>query len=416
MPTVESIKHEHILKALEQLRKKRDIPPHRGSTKYDLIYKGERYPPKYVVTLSKTFAAPGIKWKTFLRAGKQTNDFLESRGFTPVPRSAAPPEPPNSNRRFWVVSPNVRGHNATVTEWKQASEKHHAAFMGWGPKDHNHRLGPKFANDIKPDDFILIARQFNWKPDVVGFGIVTGTYQDDQKDLKGFTEPTRPPGKSEWKGSYRKLSPFIRVTAPSVGFPVVRALNHTQALRELHPDRNADHRRICEWMSKKLGMASGTKGKQSAASQPKAPKPTVRSKPHRDPAQFDFLRRSAKAVMVARKREDALVRDYKKWLDGKGRVVEKVLFGRFVCDAHEKARNNLIEAKSFNKREYIRMAVGQLLDYAFLGKKTLVTPNMAILLPKEPEKEILTWLDGLNISVIWKQGKAFKDNAGEQFT
>lgn len=121
-------------------------------------------------------------------------------------------------------------------------------------------------------------------------------------------------------------------------------------------------------------------------------------------------------VRVARKREAALVRDYKKWLGDSGRVVEQVAYGRFVCDAHEKARNNLIEAKSSIGREYIRMAVGQLFDYAFLGKKELVTPNMAILLPKKPEQDIVDWLEGLKISVIWKQRKEFFDNAQKQFT
>jgi hypothetical protein len=40
---------------------------------------------------------------------------------------------------------------------------------------------------------------------------------------------------------------------------------------------------------------------------------------------------------------------------------------------------------------------------------------MAILLPKKPKDEILTWLLGLQISAIWKQGKTFDDNARGQF-
>ena len=39
------------------------------------------------------------------------------------------------------------------------------------------------------------------------------------------------------------------------------------------------------------------------------------------------------------------------------------------CDRFEKKRHNLIEAKSSTKREYIRMAVGQLLDYAYQFEK-----------------------------------------------
>jgi hypothetical protein len=148
---------------------------------------------------------------------------------------------------------------------------------------------------------------------------------------------------------------------------------------------------------------------------PKATKRVVRRKPHVDPAQFDFSQRSAKAVRIAKAREAALMRGYKKCLWDSGHVVERLLFGRLVCDAHEEDRNNLIEVKSSNGRGYIRMAVGQLLDYAFLGKEKFGTPHMAILLPKKPKDEILTWLLGLQISAIWKQGKTFDDNARGQF-
>jgi len=224
MPTVESIKHEHIVKALEQLRKTRDIPPHRGSTKYDLIYRGERYPPKYVVTLSKPFAAPGIKWKTFLEGGKLTNLFLESRGFKIDPKSAPPPDPPKPRRTSVITLSRVL-----------------------------------------------------------------------------------------------------------------------------------------------------------------------------DPQQLDHLRRTAAKVRVARRLEAALVVEYRDWLKSDVWVAN---YQGLRCDAYEKKRNNLIEAKSSNKREYIRMAVGQLLDYAFLGKEKFDKPNMAILLREKPEPGILTWLDELKIKVI----------------
>ena len=33
-------------------------------------------------------------------------------------------------RNFWVVSPNVADDENTVEEWKEASTRYHAAFMG----------------------------------------------------------------------------------------------------------------------------------------------------------------------------------------------------------------------------------------------------------------------------------------------
>jgi len=42
------IKREHIIQAIEEIKKVR-WPPRNNSTTYDLFYQGERYPPKIVV-------------------------------------------------------------------------------------------------------------------------------------------------------------------------------------------------------------------------------------------------------------------------------------------------------------------------------------------------------------------------------
>lgn len=62
------------------------------------------------------------------------------------------------------------------------------------------------------------------------------------------------------------------------------------------------------------------------------------------------------------------------------------------------------------------MAVGQLLDYAYLGRADLGEPNMAILLPTKPDVSLIAWLSELNISVVWKERGKFRDNANGQFT
>ena len=76
----------------------------------------------------------------------------------------------------------------------------------------------------------------------------------------------------------------------------------------------------------------------------------------------------------------------------------------------------MIEAKSSISREHIRMAVGQLLDYAFQGEKEFGKPNMGILLPEEPDPNSVDWLQPLKISLIWRKKAAFLDNANGQFT
>lgn len=281
--------------------------------------------------------------------------------------------------------------------------------MGWGPNDPNHRLGSKFAKDISKHDVILIARRLNGKPEVVGYGIVSK--DESVIDLEGFTAPD-----TKWRnGTIRRLSNFIFGSAYPEGIPMLSAVNHRQSLCELHPSWDPDHRRVCAWLSESLGLSVAQDGYSGGKSKAKLTQVVVRRTPHIDPAQFDFSQQSAAEARIARKLEAELVRDYKKWL-GDSRIIEQILYGRLACDAYEKARNNLIEAKSSIRREYIRMAVGQLMDYAFLGKAKFKNLQKAILLPKKPEPEILNWLDDIKISVIWRQKKTFVDNAGGQFT
>lgn len=408
MQNPESIAHRAIVKALGQLRKERDIPAHRESAKYDLIYRGKRYPPKYVLSRANEFIPPGHERLRPFRGGRLTNGFLESSGFKIVPKSAATAEGTRGERRFWVVSPNVTNNNRAIELWKKAIKAHRAAFMGWRPDDPKHRLGAIFADDISKGDVILIARRFNNKPDVVGYGVVSA--DESVKNLKGFTAPD-----TKWRdGTIRQLSRFVFDNAIPTESSIMSVVNHRQSLCQLHPNRNPDHRRVCDWLTERLRRSVGNNGHRGRVLKPRVIKQDIRRKPHTDPAQFDFSQLSAEAVRKARKLEAALVRDYKKWLGDK-HVVNQIAFGRFECDAHEEDRNNLIEAKASIRREYIRMAVGQLLDYSFLGKEFFGTPHKAILLPKKPVQEIVEWLDSLEISVIWKKGNEFHDSAGGQF-
>jgi hypothetical protein len=131
-----------------------------------------------------------------------------------------------------------------------------------------------------------------------------------------------------------------------------------------------------------------------------------------DPCQLDFMVRTTEKVREAKKREAELVKAYQHWLQKELKFVD---YQGLRCDAYEEERNNLIEAKSSGRREYIRMALGQLLDYAYLGRTKIDRPNMAILLQEQPHAKLLQWLSELKISVIWRRGRAFDDNADGQF-
>jgi len=51
----ENIAREHILKAIQEINSEK-IPINRESVNYDLFFEGNRYPPKYVITLANKYA------------------------------------------------------------------------------------------------------------------------------------------------------------------------------------------------------------------------------------------------------------------------------------------------------------------------------------------------------------------------
>jgi hypothetical protein len=124
----------------------------------------------------------------------------------------------------------------------------------------------------------------------------------------------------------------------------------------------------------------------------------------------------SKADIRAKKIEFRLLEGYRRWLKQQDRKLALASFGKLRCDGYEEGRKNLIEAKASTSREHVRMAVGQLLDYAFQGEEKLGKPHKAILLPARLAPNIEKWLCHLNISIIWREGESFFDNANGQFT
>lgn len=298
-------------------------------------------------------------------------------------------------RHYWVVSPNVINDNKTVEDWKRAILRAHIAIMGYSPDDGGKRLGWKFANDVQIGDIILIARRHDWESDVVGFGVAKG-----ESEERYFPDI--------WKDGpvyVRKLEHFITVQQVPEDIPLLDVLPRNRAIVQLHPDhkgKNA-HRKVCEWMERQLA-------KREKHDKPPIEVPLPKSK------KSDYEVRSPEQFKKLQKREEKLLHDYQRWLKSQGRQLAALKFGRNECDAWEAERQNLIEAKARARREDIRMAVGQLFDYAFQMREKSKNPNKAILLPNEPPENDVRWLEPLGIKVIWRSGRSFRDNAGGQFT
>ena len=304
--------------------------------------------------------------------------------------------------KYWVVSPNVRFNPRTVNDWRQASVKRKAAFMGWQPDDDRHRLGPKFAHAIQPGDTILIARRFGGKPETVGFGTVVGGFKTR---LSGF-KPHEP------FGSLRQLDPFVPMSRPPANLPLLEAVNQTAALHQLHPEWNPQHKALCRWLDAKLATAGKTERGKRSQRQARE----VKFGPLPSDGQLEYQVRTPELVKQAKKREAALVTRYRLWIEHQDRKLRVFRVHRLQCDAFEEARHNLIEAKCSANREYVRMAVGQLLDYAFQAQDEIGECHKAILVPNKPDMSLVRWLETLGISVIWEDGSVFLDNSNGQFT
>lgn len=309
-------------------------------------------------------------------------------------------------KSYWVVSPNVNNNEATVSAWRQASVLGCAAFMGWKPGEH--QIGDRFVHQIVPGDVILIARRHHLQAEIVGFGVVKG---NAKRSIRGVATP-------EGFGAVRKLSQFTPISRTPAGIPVLDVLQHTAALARLHPDSRAAHARVCRWMERLLSSTSRKAEKGVPTKTEFEHKTLAEMKLVDSPKnhQLDYVVRSKEQITKARKDEARLLIAYRRWLKRQGRTLPTTKYGKLQCDGFEKARCNLIEAKSSTSREHIRMAVGQLLDYSFEIEKRFGKPNMAILLPKEPAPDSVNWLARWNINLIWRKAGAFLDNANGQFT
>lgn len=116
---------------------------------------------------------------------------------------------------------------------------------------------------------------------------------------------------------------------------------------------------------------------------------------------------------VKSRSEAQLVLTYSEFLAGRGHTVS----GRHYfaegesrplrADLMVKDLNVLVEAKATDARYAVRMAIGQLYDYRRFEP---TTPELAVLVPKEPVRDLRRLLDGLTIGCVWPRGDGFRDS------
>lgn len=120
-----------------------------------------------------------------------------------------------------------------------------------------------------------------------------------------------------------------------------------------------------------------------------------------------FLVKETKVIVEAERRESMLVQRYAKWLEGLGHVVkQRTMKGvehaaPLRSDLYDLTTDELVEAKGSAARTYIRLAIGQILDYSRYAH----TKHRAILLPARPSEDMIDLLKSLNISCVFEQSR-----------
>jgi hypothetical protein len=113
------------------------------------------------------------------------------------------------------------------------------------------------------------------------------------------------------------------------------------------------------------------------------------------------------------RREQRLVDAYRKHMERKGHTIVRLKIvdgmGQTLWnDIYDKDLSALVEAKGSSDRNSIRMALGQVLDYA-RGASVKVR---GVLVPDKPEDDLIDLLKQNDVVAIWTTRTGFADSAG----
>lgn len=231
--------------------------------------------------------------------------------------------------RYWVVSPNVKydrtKNQESVKQWRDVICRDRVAIMGWSPEDyeHGHGVGPKFAHELRMGDILLIARRHDWEPDAVALGVVRSKLKEENKYREIY---------AEGPVFVRKLRPFVPIHVPP-SVPIIEVLKCTWAMHELHPERQGhnydSHRKVCSWINQQLQLTRNDGNSLRITNKP-LDKPL--DKPDGEQT-YDYEVMTKNQVRAARRKEQELLDNYRRWLEKQGRKLSRLQIGQMQCDA-----------------------------------------------------------------------------------
>jgi hypothetical protein len=201
-------------------------------------------------------------------------------------------------------------------------------------------------------------------------------------------------------------------TAPAVeDIGVIRSSLNQKGYRHLTDEQGEHARALLE------ALEPPDKRRRHSAKPP--PKPVVLPIPIEKGKVETYDTKTKKEIIRATREESKLVEDFAAYLIAQGDLVfrHKITVpgaaGSLYSDLYNETRGQLIEAKAGTSRSDVRMAIGQLADYA---RMLMPPPRRAVLLEARPSQDLVELLYGQGIAVIWRDGAGFTDSADKLFT
>ena len=75
------ITKEHLIVAADIIDRE-GVPKMRQSTRYNVLVKGKKYPPKYIIAIASKLATGKMISSQSYNGGAESNSFLRKRGFS----------------------------------------------------------------------------------------------------------------------------------------------------------------------------------------------------------------------------------------------------------------------------------------------------------------------------------------------
>ena len=174
------------------------------------------------------------------------------------------------------------------------------------------------------------------------------------------------------------------------------------------PDRNGDERDVVVFTFRFLEQDDG-----HSRSFADHPAPVRSSEQDWVPPDDTEVEVASSGGGFAERTEHTLQKDFGNWLRAAGHHVTTVTIEGQHPDLVDRTDRLVIEAKASASRAAVRLAIGQVLDYADAFRRAGDPLAPAILLPARPDPARVDLALGLGISVFYRSGNSFAADRAE---